>query len=96
MPIRTLLDACLDQAAGQPGAGAVWRVWNDAVGAMESLLERPRFVESVRIAPYKDRGTEVDVVLDLMIHDIDLVQFIAGSPKTPTAPLPPTTRARAA
>jgi predicted dehydrogenase len=54
--------------------------FNPAVRAMESLLQRPRFVESVRIAPYKDRGTEVDVVLDLMIHDIDLVQFIAGSP----------------
>jgi len=54
--------------------------FNPAVRAMESLLHRPRFVESVRIAPYKDRGTEVDVVLDLMIHDIDLVQFIAGSP----------------
>lgn len=54
--------------------------FNPAVRAMEPLLERPRFIESVRIAPYKDRGTEVDVVLDLMIHDIDLVQFIAGSP----------------
>lgn len=54
--------------------------FNPAVRAMESLLHRPRFVESVRIAPYNDRGTEVDVVLDLMIHDIDLVQFIAGSP----------------
>ena len=54
--------------------------FNPAVRAMESFLDRPRFIESVRIAPYKDRGTEVDVVLDLMIHDIDLVQFVAGSP----------------
>jgi len=54
--------------------------FNPAVRALEPLLHRPRFVESVRIAPYNDRGTDVDVVLDLMIHDIDLIQFIAGSP----------------
>ncbi len=54
--------------------------FNPAVRALEPLLHNPRFVESVRIAPYKDRGTDVDVVLDLMIHDIDLIQFIAGSP----------------
>ncbi len=54
--------------------------FNPAVRALEPLLHNPRFVESVRIAPYQDRGTDVDVVLDLMIHDIDLIQFIAGSP----------------
>jgi predicted dehydrogenase len=54
--------------------------FNPAVRALESRLHNPRFVESVRIAPYQERGTEVDVVLDLMIHDIDLIQFIAGSP----------------
>ena len=54
--------------------------FNPAVRALEPLLHRPRFVESVRIAPYKDRGADVDVVLDLMIHDIDLIQFIASSP----------------
>ncbi len=54
--------------------------FNPAVRALEPLLHNPRFVESVRIAPYNARGTDVDVVLDLMIHDIDLIQFIAGSP----------------
>ena len=54
--------------------------FNPAVRALETRLHKPRFVESVRIAPYQERGTEVDVVLDLMIHDIDLIQFIAGSP----------------
>jgi len=54
--------------------------FNPAVRALEPRLHNPRFVESVRIAPYQVRGTDVDVVLDLMIHDIDLVQFIAGSP----------------
>ncbi len=54
--------------------------FNPAVRALKPLLYNPRFVESVRIAPYNVRGTDVDVVLDLMIHDIDLIQFIAGSP----------------
>jgi len=53
--------------------------FNPAVRALKSHLHNPRFVESVRIAPYRDRGTEVDVVLDLMIHDIDLIQYIADS-----------------
>jgi predicted dehydrogenase len=54
--------------------------FNPAIRALESRLHNPRFVESVRIAPYQERGTDVDVVLDLMIHDIDLIQFIADSP----------------
>jgi len=44
------------------------------------VLERPLFVESHRIAPFKARGTDVDVVLDLMIHDIDLIQQLVGTP----------------
>ena len=39
----------------------------------------PRFMECQRLAPYKERGTDVNVVLDLMIHDIDLVQSLARS-----------------
>jgi predicted dehydrogenase len=54
--------------------------FNPAIRALETRLHNPRFVESVRIAPYQERGTDVDVVLDLMIHDIDLIQFIADSP----------------
>ena len=40
----------------------------------------PRFIESARLAPFKQRGTDVNVVLDLMIHDIDLILSIVGSP----------------
>ena len=40
----------------------------------------PRFIESARLAPFKVRGTEVNVVLDLMIHDIDLILSIVRSP----------------
>ncbi len=53
--------------------------FNAAILAAEPHISRPRFMECQRLAPYKERGTDVNVVLDLMIHDIDLVQSLAGS-----------------
>ncbi len=47
--------------------------FNGAVRACEPYLENPLFVESHRLAPFAPRGTDVPVVLDLMIHDIDLI-----------------------
>jgi predicted dehydrogenase len=43
-------------------------------------LKELRFVESHRLAPFKLRGNDVSVVLDLMIHDIDLIQELVGAP----------------
>ncbi len=54
--------------------------FNSAILAAEPHLRRPRFIECHRLAPYKERGTDVNVVLDLMIHDIDIVQTIVGAP----------------
>jgi predicted dehydrogenase len=54
--------------------------FNAAVQALQPSLRIPRFIESARLAPFKHRGTEVDVVLDLMIHDIDLILSIVRSP----------------
>jgi predicted dehydrogenase len=54
--------------------------FNPAILAADSLLTAPRFIECHRLAPFRERGTDVNVVLDLMIHDIDLVQMIVGSP----------------
>jgi len=53
--------------------------FNPAILAAEPLLTTARFIECHRLAPFRERGTEVNVVLDLMIHDIDLVQMIVGS-----------------
>ena len=53
--------------------------FNAAVLAAEPHISSPRFMECVLLAPYKERGTDVNVVLDLMIHDIDLVQSLANS-----------------
>jgi predicted dehydrogenase len=54
--------------------------FNAAVQAVQPSLTVPRFIESARLAPFKYRGTDVDVVLDLMIHDIDLILSIVRSP----------------
>ncbi|HEY0801149.1 MAG TPA: Gfo/Idh/MocA family oxidoreductase [Steroidobacteraceae bacterium] len=54
--------------------------FNAAVLAVQPSLTIPRFIESARLAPFKHRGTDVDVVLDLMIHDIDLILSIVRSP----------------
>ncbi|MFC4313093.1 Gfo/Idh/MocA family protein [Steroidobacter flavus] len=54
--------------------------FNPAVLAAAERLQTPRFVESHRLAPFKQRGTDVSVVLDLMIHDIDLIQELVGTP----------------
>jgi len=56
--------------------------FNAAILALQGTLGTPRFVESHRLAPFKERGTDVNVVLDLMIHDIDLIQSLVGSPIT--------------
>ncbi len=56
--------------------------FNPAIVAAAGILKTPRFVESHRLAPFKQRGTDVSVVLDLMIHDIDLIQELVGAPIT--------------
>ena len=53
--------------------------FNSAILGAEEHLRAPRFIECHRLAPYKERGTDVSVVLDLMIHDIDIVQTLVGS-----------------
>ncbi len=54
--------------------------FNAAILALGNTLGKPRFIESHRLAPFKERGTDVNVVLDLMIHDIDLIQSLVGAP----------------
>ncbi len=53
--------------------------FNAAIMAAEPYFDRPRFIECQRLAPYKERGTDVNVVLDLMIHDIDIIQTVVAS-----------------
>lgn len=50
-----------------------------AHGAVSQRMGRPLYIEAVRIAPFKPRGTDVSVILDLMIHDLDLILALADS-----------------
>jgi predicted dehydrogenase len=52
--------------------------YNRALRAAEPYLNGPRYIESLRLAPFQPRGTDVAVVLDLMIHDLDLVLHLTG------------------
>jgi predicted dehydrogenase len=52
--------------------------FNRAVRAALPYVDRPRFIDSDRLAPFNPRGSDVAVVLDLMIHDIDLVLALVG------------------
>jgi predicted dehydrogenase len=82
-PIATTLDEAdeLLALAKQTGAliqtGHVER-FNRAIRAALPYVDKARFIESDRLAPFNPRGADVAVVLDLMIHDIDLVRTLVG------------------
>ena len=65
-------------------AGVVLQVghierFNPAVTAIKPLLRSPRYIAAERSAPFTIRCTDVNVVLDLMIHDLDIVMYLAGA-----------------
>ena len=77
-PIAPTLDAADRILAAAEARGLHVQIghverFNAALRACEPYLEAPLFVESHRLAPFAPRGTDVAVVLDLMIHDVDLV-----------------------
>jgi predicted dehydrogenase len=53
--------------------------YNPGFLAAAGMIKEPRFIEAERLSPFLGRATDVDVTLDLMIHDIDIVMYIAGS-----------------
>jgi predicted dehydrogenase len=82
-PIAATLDeadrllAIADRTGALVQTGHVER-FNRAVRAALPYVDTPRFIESDRLAPFNPRGADVAVVLDLMIHDIDLVRTFVG------------------
>jgi predicted dehydrogenase len=67
------------------GRGVVLQVghverFNRAVRAALPYLDEPRFLQTERLAPFQPRGTDVAVILDLMIHDLDLILELVGAP----------------
>jgi predicted dehydrogenase len=70
------------------GAGRILQVghlerFNPALRAAAAIITEPRFLECHRLAPFVDRGTDIDVIRDLMIHDLDVIQsFIDAEVET--------------
>ena len=56
--------------------------FNPALRSLSGILTSPRFIECSRVAPFVERGTDVDVVRDLMIHDLDVILSLVQSPVT--------------
>ncbi|OGP66807.1 MAG: UDP-N-acetyl-D-glucosamine dehydrogenase [Deltaproteobacteria bacterium RBG_19FT_COMBO_43_11] len=54
--------------------------FNPAIMALENVITRPLFIEVHRLHPFFERGTDVDVILDLMIHDLDIILKFVNSP----------------
>lgn len=54
--------------------------FNPVLPALESRLTRPRFIESTRLSPYPGRSLDVGVVLDVMIHDLEIILHLVRSP----------------
>ena len=53
--------------------------FNSGVSLISTMVEKPKFIESQRLSPFLGRGTDVDVTLDLMIHDIDIILSLVDS-----------------
>lgn len=69
--------AIADRTGALVQTGHVER-FNRAIRGAQAYVDRPRFIESDRLAPFSPRGADVAVVLDLMIHDIDLILTLVG------------------
>jgi predicted dehydrogenase len=53
--------------------------FNPILSALEARLAHPRFIEAHRLSPYPDRSTDIGVVLDLMIHDLEIILHLVRS-----------------
>lgn len=89
-PIAPTLEAADRILDAAKAAGTLVQIghverFNGVLRACEPYLDEPLFVESHRLAPFGLRGTDVAVVLDLMIHDLDLVLSLVRSPVTSIA-----------
>ncbi|TVR47510.1 MAG: gfo/Idh/MocA family oxidoreductase [Puniceicoccaceae bacterium] len=84
-PLCTNLDEAEAILGAAQASGAFVQVghvehFNPVMGYLEEVVDAPRFITADRLAPFQPRGTEVGVVLDLMIHDIGIVLQLVRSP----------------
>jgi len=91
-PITVTVEQAEDLILRGQRSGAILQIghlerFNPAVQALSSVLEEPLFIESHRLAPFNPRGADVSVILDLMIHDIDIIQDLVDSPIRRISPI---------
>jgi len=77
-PMTATLDQARELAAIAEHSGRILQVghlerFNPAIVRVRSILCAPRFIECHRLAPFTERGTDVDVIFDLMTHDLDVI-----------------------
>jgi predicted dehydrogenase len=84
-PLTADIGEARELVAAAEAKGVIMQVghlerFNPAIRRLESVIKEPKFVECHRLAPFVERGTDVDVVLDLMIHDIDVIASLVRAP----------------
>ncbi|MBP9664197.1 MAG: Gfo/Idh/MocA family oxidoreductase [Pyrinomonadaceae bacterium] len=89
-PIAITLDEADRMIAAAASSGAKLMVgqlerYNPAMVALRPHVTRPLYFEIHRVSPYPNRSLDVDVVLDVMIHDLDAVQWLVGEDVTVSA-----------
>lgn len=77
-PITTTIEEAEEVIQASEQAGVIVQIghlerFNPVMEALKPLLDHPTFLEAERVSPFLGRGTDVDITLDLMIHDIDIV-----------------------
>jgi predicted dehydrogenase len=82
-PIASTLDEAEQLLKLADAGGRVLQVghlewFNSALEGIRHLVYSPRFIEAQRVGPFSDRATDIDIVRDLMIHDLDILQQILG------------------
>jgi predicted dehydrogenase len=83
-PMARSLDEAREMVAAAKASGATLGVghterYNPAVAAVLPLVTSPRFIEVHRLGAFPDRSLDIDVVFDLMIHDLDIILALVGS-----------------
>lgn len=83
-PISSTLEEADELIELAQSKGLIFQVghlerFNGALSGLKGRIKNPRFIESNRLGPFSGRGAEVDVVLDLMVHDIDIILSLVSS-----------------
>ena len=84
-PLTERVDTAQEVTALAEARGLVLQVglierFSDAFRTVAPHITRPLYIESVRVSPFSPRGTDVSVVLDVMIHDIDIILALVDAP----------------